>query len=86
MEEESGLNEEEVEQQSEAKSEVQRASVHIMLDTELLESVRKMADYAAAVGLIHDDPRGNVTDFLNWCIMIGKEQLRLYVLKKRKFI
>jgi len=66
--------------------EVQKTSIHIMLNKELLGDVRKLADYAAAAGLIQDDPRGNVTDFINWCIMVGRDQLRLYVLQRRKFI
>jgi len=63
-----------------------RVSVHIMMNAELLDNVREMADYAAAVGVIKDDPRGNVTDFINWCILVGKEALRQHCLKRRKFI
>jgi len=66
--------------------EKQRASLHILLNAELLESVKELADYAAEIGLIHNDPRGNVTDFINWCIQVGKERLRQHALKRRAFI
>lgn len=70
----------------EVAPERQKASVHIALNTEMLENVRELADYAADVGLIHNDPRGNVTDFINWCIEVGRETLRQYALHRRKFI
>jgi len=77
----------EIGQEPEAPSpEKQKASVHIMINTELLENVKELADYAAEIGLIRNDPRGNVTDFINWCIEVGKERLRQYALKRRAFI
>ena len=66
--------------------EKQKARLHILLNAELLENVRELADYAAELGLIPNDPRGNVTDFINWCIETGKERLRQYALKRRAFI
>ena len=66
--------------------EKQKASLHILLNAELLENVRELADYAVELGLIQNDPRGNVTDFINWCIETGKERLRQYALKRRAFI
>ena len=66
--------------------EKQKASIHIMLNAEMLDNVKELADYAAEIGLIHNDPRGNVTDFINWCIEVGKERLRQYALKRREFI
>ena len=66
--------------------EKQKASLHILLNAEMLENVRELADYAVELGLIQNDPRGNVTDFINWCIETGKERLRQYALKRRAFI
>ena len=66
--------------------EKQKASLHILLNAEMLENVKELANYAVELGLIPNDPRGNVTDFINWCIETGKERLRQYALKRRAFI
>ena len=68
------------------KAERQKVSVHIMMNPEVVANIKEMADYAAEVGIIPSDSRGNMTNFIGWCIDMGREALRQYCLKRRGFI
>lgn len=64
----------------------QKISIHIAMEPKFVAQIKEMADYAAEAGIIPGDNRGNMTAFVNWCIEIGREMLKQYCLKRRKFI
>ena len=47
------------------------------------ERLKELADYAAHDGLIPSHPRGNMTSFVNWCLIL--KVLWQYILTKRGF-
>ena len=59
--------------------------LEMRMEAERYERVRKMARYAAVEGLIPDDHRGNITDWVNYCLNIGDELLTNHAQKKRGF-
>lgn len=72
---------EEVEQATEQS----KVSLHIYMPTDEYERVKKFARYAAIEGMIEGHPRGNVSDYCNFCFNLGETYLRQYMLNKRGF-
>jgi len=62
-----------------------KVSVHIYMPTAAYERVKKCADYAALEGLIEGHPRGNVSNYCNFCFEVAESYLRQYALKKRGY-
>lgn len=59
--------------------------LEIRIDADRYQRLKKMARYAAVEKIIPDDHRGNITDWVNYCLNIGEAELTLYAHKKRGF-
>lgn len=68
--------------QTQEKSEMR---VEMRMPADKHQRLRKMARYAAVERIIPDDHRGNITDWINYCLKLGEDQLTLYAHKKRGF-
>ena len=55
------------------------------MEADRYQRLKKMARYAAVEKIIPDDHRGNITDWVNYCLNIGEDQLTLYAHTKRGF-
>jgi len=53
--------------------------------TEAYEQIKKWAEYAAIEGLIEGHPRGNFSEYCNFCFTLGENYLRRYMLNKRGY-
>lgn len=73
------------EETPEAPGESSRVSIHIWMPAEAYEQIKKWARYAALEGLIEGHPRGNFTDYCNFCFNLGEQYLKQYMLKKRGY-
>jgi hypothetical protein len=62
-----------------------KLSIHIYLTKEGHERVVKDAEYAALENIIEGHPRGNMSQWLNYCIELGHQALKQYILKKRGY-
>ena len=62
-----------------------KASLHIWMPTGAYEQIKEWAEYAAVEGLIEGHPRGNFTDYCNFCFNLGEQYLKQYMLKKRGY-
>ena len=62
-----------------------KVSLHIYMPTESYELIKKWARYAALEGLIEGHPRGNFTDYCNFCFNLGEQYLKQHMLKKRGY-
>jgi len=62
-----------------------KVSLHIYIPAEAYEQIKKWARYAAIEGLIEGHPRGNFTDYTNFCFNLGEQYLKQYMLKKRGY-
>ena len=62
-----------------------KVSLHIYMLTEEYERIKKWAKYAALEKLIEGHPRGNFTDYCNFCFNLGEQYLKQYMLKKRGY-
>ena len=62
-----------------------KVSLHIYMPTEAYERIKKWAKYAAIEGLIEGHPRGNFTDYCDFCFNLGEQYLKQYMLKKRGY-
>lgn len=76
---------EEVQEETLETAEQAKVSLHIYMPTEEYERVKKWARYAVIEGLIEGHPRGNFTNYCNFCFYLGEEYLKQYILKKRGF-
>ncbi|MBU0777980.1 hypothetical protein KKH23_09410 [Patescibacteria group bacterium] len=87
MEEAAATAEERPEEVAEATppGEPSKVSLHIYMPTEAYEQIKKWARYAALEGLIEGHPRGNFTDYCNFCFNLGEQYLKQYMLKKRGY-
>jgi len=76
-----------VEEEPEATetTETGKVSLHIYMPADAYERVKKFARYATIEGLIEGHPRGNFTDYCNFCFNLGEQYLRQYMLKKRGY-
>lgn len=71
--------------ESEVVEEAPSFDLHIRMTTEGADRVKKCAEYAAIEGIIETNPRGNISNYTNFCLQIGENYLRQYDLKKRGF-
>jgi len=62
-----------------------KVSLHIYMPADAYEQIKKWARYAAIEGLIEGHPRGNFTDYCNFCFNLGEQYLKQYMLKKRGY-
>ena len=62
-----------------------KVSLHIYMPADAYEQIKKWAEYAAVEGLIEGHPRGNFTDYCNFCFNLGANYLSQYMLKKRGY-
>lgn len=69
-----GAGTEEQTQQSEEVAKEVRFEMRV--DPKWVEHVRRVANLAATVGIIPEDRRGNVADWVNYCLNLGEEWLR----------
>ena len=77
----------ETEEQAEPQEtqEKKELRLEMRIDAERYQRIKKLARYAAVEKIIPDDHRGNLTAWVNYCLMIGEEHLTLYAQKKRGF-
>lgn len=61
------------EQQGETAKELK---LTMRIDARWYEEVRDVANYAAAIGLIPDDHRGNITAWINYCLHVVENELK----------
>ena len=62
-----------------------KVSLHIYMQAEAYEQIKKWAKYAALEGLIEGHSRGNFTGYTNFCFILGEQYLKQYMLKKRGY-
>lgn len=62
-----------------------KLGVHIYLTAEGYDRVVKCADYAALEGIIKGHPRGNFSQYCNFCLNLGEDYLRTHALEKRGY-
>jgi len=62
-----------------------KVSLHIYMDTEAYERIKKFAEYATLEGLIEGHPRGNVASYCNFCFNLGEQHLSQHMLNKRGY-
>lgn len=62
----------------------EKLSIHIYMTKEGHAMVAEDADYAALEGMIEGHPRGNISQWLNFCIQIGHQSLKQYILKEKR--
>lgn len=74
-----------VEEEALQTTEQAKVSLHIYMASDEYERVKKWARYATIEGLIEGHPRGNFTDYCNFCFNLGEEYLKQYMLRKRGF-
>ena len=78
--------EEQAEAQDQAGTqEKKEMRLEMRMDAERYQRIKRMARYAAVEGLIPDNHRGNITDWVNYCLNIGDELLTNHAQKKRGF-
>ena len=56
-------------------------SLHIWMSAEAYEQIKTLARYAALEGLIEGHPRGNFTDYADFCFNLGEQEIKRYMLK-----
>jgi len=76
---------EEKEEATPETGEPSKVSLHINMPTEAYEQIKKWARYAAIEGLIERHPKGNFTNYCNFCFNLGEQYLKQYMLKKRGY-
>lgn len=62
-----------------------KVSVHIYMPAEEYERAKKWARYAVLEEIIEGHPRGNFTDYCNFCFNLGEQYLKEYMLRKRGY-
>jgi hypothetical protein len=60
-------------------------SLHVYLTPEGYERIKKWAEYAALEGFIEGHPRGNFSQYAEWCFQVGENHLTHHALKKRGY-
>ena len=50
-----------------------------------VDHVRDVSNYAASIGVIPNDHRGNVTAWVNYCLNLGEEMLKQREAKARGY-
>lgn len=68
-----------------AAVEPSKVSLHIYMPADVYEQIKKWAEYAVIEELIEGHPRGNFTNYCNFCFNLGEEHLRQHMLKKRGY-
>ncbi|MBA7664530.1 hypothetical protein ES703_72591 [subsurface metagenome] len=68
-----------------AVAEPSKVSLHIYMPAEAYEQIKDWAEYAALEGLIEGHPRGNFSEYCNFCFNLGEQYLKEYMLKKRGY-
>lgn len=61
-------------------------SHHIRLSEELSERAKALSNYAAQEGYYPSDPRGNLSNFIGWCITLGDQILEHRAKQKRGLV
>jgi len=74
---------EELEKQS--VIEEQKTQINIKLDPRRYERIKELADYTANEGLIPYNYRGNLTAFLDFCVLLTDDWLKERARKNRGF-
>ena len=72
-------------QEATATSEASRGELHIKMPADAYERVKKFARYAVIEGLIEGHARGNFADYSNFCLNLGEQYLKQYMLRKRGY-
>ena len=54
----------------------EQKQINIKLDPRWYEEIKELADYTANEGLIPYNYRGNLTAFIDWCMVLGKAWLK----------
>ena len=62
-----------------------KVGLHIYMPSEAYEQIKMLARYAVIEGLIEGHPRGNFTDYCDFCFNLGEQYLEQYALKKRGY-
>jgi len=74
----------EEEQQLEAQT-GKELRLEMRVEAERYGRIKDIADYAAVIGLIPADHRGNITAWVNYCLTVVEELLRQQEYKSRGF-
>jgi len=74
-----------VEPTVESTVEPSKVSLHIYMPAKEYQRIKKWAEYAAIEGLIEGHPRGNFTDYCNFCFNLGEQHLSKHMLNKRGY-
>lgn len=63
----------------------EKRSIHIYLTARGHETIKDLAEYAVLEGIIEGHPRGNLSKYLEWCIQLGENTIKQYMLRKKGF-
>lgn len=55
------------------------------VDPKWVEHMRDVANYAAKIGIIREDHRGNMAAWVNYCVNLGEEMLKQRETKARGY-
>jgi len=75
--------EEQTETQETQEKKEMRIEMRIPADAH--QRIKRMARYAVVEGIIPDNHRGNITDWVNYCLALGDEKLTKHAQTKRGF-
>ena len=71
------MSDDETEKQTQQPEEVAKeVRFEMRVDPKWVEHVRRVANLAATIGIIHEDRRGNMAAWVNYCMNLGEEWLR----------
>ena len=62
-----------------------KVSIHIWIRADAYEQIKKCARYAVLEGIIEGHPSGNFTDYCDFCLNLGEQYIKQYMLKKRGY-
>lgn len=55
----------------------------IRIDEEARERMTAIANYAVLEGVIPDNPKGNLTAWVNYCLQLGEEMMKQHAYQAR---
>lgn len=73
----------ESEQEQEEIGDAKEVSFHMRVESEKYRRIVKVANYAAAEGIIPSNRRGNMTAWVQYCLLIGEEVVKQHEFQKR---
>lgn len=73
----------ESEQEAEEIDDAKEVRFQMRLEAEKYRRIEKVANYAAAEGIIPSNRKGNMTAWVQYCLLIGEEVVKQHEFQKR---